>query len=345
MRKTDTQIIRRSAAFRFLSDEHFAALEPLLQEEHYDFGDLIVEQDEPADAFYILTNGRARAVKIKSDGEEIPLGVLKPGDSFGEAALAEGGKRAATVRCSTAVDVLRIDRNDFLQLVAQAPDLRHYIEMIGRNRAVQSFLYQFSNFGRLPGPALRSMIDHLVPVGFAKGDLIIRQGDAAGPMYVIEKGRARAFIGDGNGHQRNVAFYREGDFFGELSILNNSARAASVEAFTNCHAFALEPEAVLDLRKRFPEFDKLLTERLAIYEAKTEARIPLDFSEELLPAETRRADKTDRSTARKERLKAKTKRNRSKTSRDISGSEQTASGRSSTSSRSTRWTVARRVWE
>src|ERR1700688_4465020 len=176
MRMPDTEIIRRSSVFRFLSDEHFAVLEPLLEEEHYDFGDVIVRQDEPADAFYILTRGRARAVKIKPDGEEIPLGVLKPGDSFGEAALAEGGKRTATVRCSTTVDVLRIDRNDFLKLVAQAPELRHYIEMIGRNRAVQSFLYQFSNFGRLPGPALRSMIDKLVPVGFSKGGLIIHQG-------------------------------------------------------------------------------------------------------------------------------------------------------------------------
>jgi HlyB family type I secretion system ABC transporter len=293
MKKSDTEIIRRSSAFRFLSDEHFAALEPLLQEEHYDFGDVIVRQDDAADAFYILINGRARAVKIKPDGEEIPLGVLKPGDSFGEAALAEGGKRAATVRCSTAVDVLRIDRNDFLQLVAQAPNLRHYIEMLGRNRAVQSFLYQFSNFGRLPGPALRSIIDHLAPVGFAKGNLIIQQGDAAGPMYVIEKGRARAFIGDGNGHERNVAFYREGDFFGELSILNNAARAASVEAFTDCQLLALEPQAVIELRNRFPEFDKLLAERLAIYQAQTEARIPLDFTEELLPAESRRADKTE----------------------------------------------------
>ncbi|HJT45989.1 MAG TPA: cyclic nucleotide-binding domain-containing protein, partial [Chthoniobacterales bacterium] len=187
MRKSDFDIVRRSSTFRFLSDEHFAALEPLLQEEHHDFGDVIVRQDDPADGFYILTNGRARAIKVKPDGEEVPLGLLKPGDSFGEAALAEGGKRAATVRCSTAVDVLRIDRNDFLQLVAQAPELRHYIEMLGRNRAVQSFLYQFSNFGRLPGAALRGMIDQLVSVGFAKGNIIIRQGDAAGPLYVIEK--------------------------------------------------------------------------------------------------------------------------------------------------------------
>ena len=288
----DTEIVRRSSAFRFLSDEHFAALEPLLQEEHYDFGDVIVKQDDPADSFYVLTHGRARALKIKSDGEEIPLGVLKPGDSFGEAALAEGGKRTATVRCSTAVDVLRIARSDFLGLVEQVPELRRYIEMIGRNRAVQSFLYQFSNFGRLPAPALRSMIDKLTPIGVAKGSLIIREGESAGPLYVIEKGRARAFTGV-NGRELNLAFYREGDFFGELSILNGAPRAASVEAFTDCQLFALEPQAVLELRYRFPEFDKLLSERLALYQAKTEARIPLDFTEELLPAETRRADKTE----------------------------------------------------
>jgi len=79
----DSEILRRSSVFRFISDEHFAAIEPLLQEEHYEFGDIIVKQDEAADSFYVLTRGRARAVKIKPDGEEIPLGILKPGDAGG----------------------------------------------------------------------------------------------------------------------------------------------------------------------------------------------------------------------------------------------------------------------
>src|SRR6201997_4450334 len=125
MKVKDTAILRRSSVFRFVSDEHFAALEPLLQEEHFEFGDVIVRQDDPADSFYVLTHGRARALKIKPDGEEIPLGVLKPGDSFGEAALTDGGLRSASVRCSTAVDVLRIDRADFLELVKKVPDLKH----------------------------------------------------------------------------------------------------------------------------------------------------------------------------------------------------------------------------
>src|SRR5205085_8692333 len=204
--------------------------------------------------------------------------------------LLDGGIRNATVRCSTAVEVVRIDRNDFLELVQQVPDLRQYIQMTGRNRAVQSFLYQFSNFGRLPAPALRTMIEKLAPMEAAKGGLIIRQGDAAGPMYVLEKGRARAFIGV-NGKEKNLAFYREGDFFGELSVLNGSPRATSVEAFTDCQLLSLEPKSVQDLRRRFPEFDRLVSERLALYQAKTEARIPLDFTTELLPAETQVHDK------------------------------------------------------
>ena len=285
MKIQDSEILRRSSVFRFLSDEHFGAIEPLLQEEHYEFGDIIVKQGEAADSFYVLTSGRARALKIKPDGEEIPLGILKPGDSFGEAALAEGGTRNATVRCSTAVDVLRIDREDFLQLAGREPELKQYVERTGRNRALQSFLYQFSNFGRLPTPVLRNVIERLKPVAFEKGNLVIHEGDAAGPLYIIEKGRARAFTGV-DGQVRNLAFYREGDFFGELSILNGSPRAASVEAFSECQLLALEPQSVQDLRRRFPEFDKLLSERLALYQAKTEARIPLDFTTELLPAET-----------------------------------------------------------
>ena len=93
MKAEDRDIVRHSSVFRFLSDEHFDAIEALLQDERYDFGDVIVKQGDPADAFYVLTTGRARALKIRADGEEIPLGVLKPGDSFGEAALADGCNR------------------------------------------------------------------------------------------------------------------------------------------------------------------------------------------------------------------------------------------------------------
>src|ERR1700719_4093288 len=286
MNAKDVDLLRRSDLFRFLPDEHFEKIRTLLQQERHDFGDLIVKQGEPANAFYILISGRARVVKSgSSNGEEIVLGALRPGDSFGEAALTEGGTRTATVRCSTSVEVLRLDRAQFLALTETAPEFKEYMQVTRRARTLQSFLYEFSNFGRLPTPALREVIEKLERVQFRKGNLIIKEGDSAGPMYILEKGRARAFT-QNNGAQVNLAFYRDGDFFGELSILNGSARAASVEAYSGWDLLSVDPEAVRRSKQSYPAFGRLLEERLAQYKAKTEARIPLDFTEELVPAET-----------------------------------------------------------
>ncbi|MGI8889421.1 MAG: peptidase domain-containing ABC transporter [Chthoniobacterales bacterium] len=292
MKATDEDLLRRSALFQFLPEGPFAKLRSLLQEETYEFGDLLVRQSDSADSFYVLVSGRARVVKADQKGNEIVLATLKPGDSFGESALTEGGTRTATVRCSTGVVVLRLDRDDFLELAEEIPELKNHLEMTARHRALHGFLYEFSNFGRLPVPALRSLAEKLTPVEMPKGAAIIKQGDPPGAMFILEKGRARAFHSN-NGSQHNLAFYRDGDFFGELSILNGSPRAASVEAFSDCRLLALEPEAVHDLKRRYPEFGRLMEERLAQYQVDSEARVPLDFTTEMLPAEVEAHDKVE----------------------------------------------------
>jgi len=54
-----------------------------------------------------------------------------------------------TVRCSTAVDALRIDRDDFLQLVSQEPNLKQSIETTGRNRLCKVSSISSAISGRL----------------------------------------------------------------------------------------------------------------------------------------------------------------------------------------------------
>ena len=291
MKATDVNLLRRSSLFQFLPDEHFEKLRPLLQEESYEFGDVLVRQGDPADAFYVLVSGRARVVKADQNGKEIALATMKPGDSFGEAALSKAGTRTATVRCSTAVEALRLNRVDFLQLAEKTPDLKHYIEITRRHRALHGFLYEFSNFGRLPVPALRSLVEKLTPVEVPERRAP-SSGKAIRPARCsFSRKGGRVLFNPIMAREQNLAFYRDGDFFGELSILNGSPRAASVEAASDCRLLALEPDAVRDLERRFPEFGKLVEERLAQYQAKTEARVPLDFATEMLPAEVAAHDK------------------------------------------------------
>ena len=282
--------LNQASIFRFFPPEHQDRVRSLFRKVQYDFGDVIVRQGDPADAFYILVTGRARVVKTSARGEEIPLNVLRPGSEFGESALLSGEPRTATVRCSSIVETLRLAREDFASLIAEFPQLKGYLETTQRYRTLHSFLYEFSNFGRLPEPALNELIARLTPVEFTAGQRILTKGDPAGPMYVVRSGKVRVFDAGDNG-SRALAFYREGGFFGELSILNGSPRAASAEAVTDCTLLALPPETLLDLRRQFPEFEKLLDERLAQYHVDGEARVPLDFAREMLPAETTVSEK------------------------------------------------------
>ena len=141
---------------------------------------------------------------------------------------------------------------------------------------MHAFLYQFSNFGRLPGPALISLVDKLNPKEFAKGQIVLREGEPAGPMYIIEKGRVRVYSGT-DGQVRQLRFLREGNFFGELSILTGAPRSGTVQALTDCRLLALAPDAVQEMNQQFPEFARLMEERRAQYNLATEARVPLDF--------------------------------------------------------------------
>src|SRR6185503_7205744 len=94
----------------------------------------IVREGDDADSFYVLVSGNARVVKRGEGGEEVPLSVLHPGDSFGEIALLEDTTRIATVRASGDVEALRLDRALFASLVRTSPDLREAFELSMRER-------------------------------------------------------------------------------------------------------------------------------------------------------------------------------------------------------------------
>jgi len=286
------QILAKSSLFRFVPEEQRARLNELFKPVRYAFGDLIIRQGDQANAFFILTSGRARVVRMSEGGQELSLNMLKAGDEFGEAALLSSGVRNASVRCSSTVEVLRLYREDFVKLLKEFPEFENYLKLTVRWRALHGFLYEYSNFGRLPGPVLQALMQKLELRTVSKGELVLKEGDPPGPMFIIQQGRIRIYNGV-DGHVRNRAFLREGEFFGELSILKNEPRAASAQAMTDCKLLGLASDTVREMNGQFPEFARLMEERRAQYNGDKEAHIPLDFSLEELPAEAGLANKVE----------------------------------------------------
>ncbi|MBL8245731.1 MAG: cyclic nucleotide-binding domain-containing protein, partial [Rhodanobacteraceae bacterium] len=127
-------LARRSSLLRFVPEAQQAAVLALFDRVEYAFGDEIVAEGDPADAWYIVVSGRARVLRRQPDGEEIMLGRLLPGDEFGEAALHAGGVRNATVRASTTLSALRLARARFAELLRQQPALQQALELQSRWR-------------------------------------------------------------------------------------------------------------------------------------------------------------------------------------------------------------------
>lgn len=253
------------------------------------FGAEIVREGEPGDAYFVIVSGRARVVKRGQDGKELSLNVLRRGDGFGEMGLLDAATRAVTVRASSEVELLRLDKVIFDAIVRVRPEVRAYLERQIQQRQTHAFLRVFTTFAKLSGDAFQALMTALEPRALSAGESVYREGDAPGAMYIVEDGRLRLFTTSGN-RDRNVGYVRRGDFFGEVSVFGDVPRAESAEAMAPTRLLVLAPEHYRLLLDDQPEFRAQIEARVPAYANRHTAMFPLDFAQELLPAQASVSD-------------------------------------------------------
>jgi ATP-binding cassette subfamily B protein len=254
------------------------------------FGATIVEEGDEADAFYVLACGSARVLKRAPNGEEVALRTLHRGDTFGEAGLLEQTTRTATVRASSEVKVLRLHASVFDAVARLHPEIRTAFEAMARSRALWNFFRLNPAFSSLPSEALGKLVTGLEEVEVDAGTQVVAEGDPPGPMFVVEQGRLRAFH-TVDGVERDLAYLRNGDVFGERSLFLGEPRAATVETIRDCRLLRLPTHLYRELVDENPDFRGRMQVRVAQYSYRDVARVPLDFADEILPAEAVAADR------------------------------------------------------
>lgn len=78
------------------------------------------------------------------------------------------------------------------------------------------------------------------PESFAAGTVIIRQGDLPDKFYIISRGRAEVLEQTADGRFRMIALLQPGDYFGEVGMMKNSRRVATVRALTDLDVMAMD---------------------------------------------------------------------------------------------------------
>lgn len=74
---------------------------------------------------------------------------------------------------------------------------------------------------------------------FSKHSIVITEGDTSNSLYVILRGEVKVFVSDVNGKANTINRLGPGDYFGELSLIDEQPRAASIQALTKCQMLIL----------------------------------------------------------------------------------------------------------
>ncbi|MHB8690419.1 MAG: peptidase domain-containing ABC transporter [Solirubrobacteraceae bacterium] len=260
----------------------------------YGFGEYIVVQGDPGDAFYVLVEGLVRVIRLEADGTEVTVDLMRPGESFGEVALLENAERTRSIRASEPAVAARLERGVFQSLVRLHPQLLEMFEIQRRTRRLQGFLRQHPAFSTLPPGAVAGLLRSAGEIEASAGQRIVREGDPAQAWWVVEDGRLTVF--QEREVRRNIRFLRTGDIFGEMALIEHGSRTASIEATTDCRLLEFAADT-FDRLLMHDRFKARIDERVAMYAQA--ARVPLDFPEHRTAPNPLRADKADASAARK----------------------------------------------
>ena len=82
---------------------------------------------------------------------------------------------------------------------------------------------------------------------FRKGKVIVRQGTHGTSAFILKKGRVVVSQVDANGNKKIIAELKESDLFGEMAMISNNPRMASVTALEDCVVAVLTREKFLQL--------------------------------------------------------------------------------------------------
>jgi len=189
--------------------------------------------DQPAD-FYLVDSG---AFEVHVDGR--PRQRLERGDHFGEQALLHAGPREADVIAAESGRLFAIDRAAF------HVSLERDVEVWERFRANLVYRQEVARiplFRHLPAAERDVLLESFTPETAARGEVIVREGEEGDRFYVILSGRARV-----SRSGKEVAQLGPGDAFGEMALLLDVPRTATVTAAVRTDLLALRKDQFHDL--------------------------------------------------------------------------------------------------
>ncbi|XP_029290812.1 protein kinase, cAMP-dependent, regulatory, type II, alpha A [Cottoperca gobio] len=240
--KTDEQRCRLQEScrdillFKTLDQEQFSEVLDAMFELRVQTKDHVIDQGDDGDNFYVIERGLYDIVVMGKI-----VGQYNNKGSFGELALMYNTPRAATIVATQDGALWGLDRATFRRLILK--------NNAKKRKMYETFIESVPLLKSLEVTERMKIVDVLGSKQFPEGERIIAQGDKADCFYIVESGEVKIMMKSKTkaDHADNVEVEltrcSRGHYFGELALVTNKPRAASVYAVGNVKCVVIDVQA------------------------------------------------------------------------------------------------------
>ncbi len=223
--RTDPGALPKIPLFSDLPEDAFIALFEKCPLQRFEQGQLVFEQGDKADAFYVICGGRAQVFRT-DQGVRRDIATLEEGSFFGEMALLSEAPRSASVEAASEdTQVLAISAEILKELSAAHPSVSTALKKFCRQRMLSNLMNNAPLFAPFNRNDRRDLVQKFRARDVNKGDVLVKEGQSSDGLYLVLSGEVEVDAGG-----TRIATLKEGEVFGEMSLLTRSPASASVRA-------------------------------------------------------------------------------------------------------------------
>lgn len=260
------KILDKVTVLNRLSQGEKIALAGLCKEKRFEAGSSIFKQGDAPDGFYMIISGKAAVLVLDTNKQsQVEVGHVQEGDYFGETALLSDDTRTASVKASSELSALFLDRKSFESCfkdnsgvkfanrrIAVSAEVVQKDEAGGfaaksseMNKDIRDMLLEATSacplFSNLDLKHRIAIVMSMFRVEVPAGKVLIKQGEQGSNLYVVEKGLFKVTCQDTKTHHvSQIATKGPKSVFGELALMYNSPRQATVTATLNSAVWVVD---------------------------------------------------------------------------------------------------------
>ncbi len=131
--------LKEIGIFKNLPDDDLKEIGPYVTVSNHSKKEVVFNEGDPSEWFYMLKSGKVKITKISHDGKELIIEVISPGDMFGGVAVIRGFPYPANAIAMEESVSLKISRKNLMRLVDRFPNLMHCIALQIGDRMKDSY--------------------------------------------------------------------------------------------------------------------------------------------------------------------------------------------------------------